>query len=108
MSRYRSQYPTTLGDFGALVEFLVRELQRVEDAVDALYDGEQEPLREFPPRDQTVLVFGDEDFDLGDGEGLYLRIGQQWYKLDMHAVAGPGGYPETGSVSVEGNTPTVS
>ncbi len=103
--RYKARFPPT-NDVAALADFVAQEMRLVEIAIQALYDGILEPTREFPPRDDPVLKFGDESFDLGDGAGLYLRIGSQWYKLQMTPVSGL--FPSTANINLVGNTPTVS
>lgn len=103
--RYKARYPT-VDSLTSLADYLSNEFIRIEAALDALFNGELEPAREFPPRQEPVLKFGDDDFDLGDGAGLYLRIQGQWYKLSMTPVGAV--YPTTGSVNVVGQTPTVT
>ena len=106
MPRYKSRRPPSESP-QALADFLGQELLQIDQAIQALYDGVLESTRAFPARNNNVLRFGDEDFDLGDGAGLYLRIGTQWYKLNMYAVA-PGQFPQTGRAHAVGQTPAVT
>lgn len=55
-------------------DFLNRELQKIEEAIRALYDGELETIRGTPGGNGPLLVYTDGSYDFGDGlTGLYLR-----------------------------------
>lgn len=105
MSRYRADNPP-LAEQTTLTEYLFRELRRIQESLDDLYDGLQDPIRELPEKQDPVVAYSDGEFDLGDGEGLYLRIDGQWYKLQMTPVAAL--RPSHGNIQAFGQTPTVS
>ena len=87
-------------------DYLYRELLRIQQSINDVYDGIIESQNKDPGGNENLFIFSDGTFDFGDGEGMYFRIGRQWYKLDARKVGFS--IPLSGTITLVGNTNTVS
>lgn len=62
---------------------LIRELQRISEVVNQLFEGYGQVLHVAPERpEEGMLVFADgTDWNPGSGAGYYERVGGAWVKL---------------------------
>ena len=102
--KYIFNHPSTIRD-APLADYLARELTKIRDSINTLYDGYLPDTLEYPGGEDNLLLCTDEALDLGGGKGLYVRIGGQWYRCATTPVALT--FPTTGVSRHVGNTPTV-
>lgn len=103
--RYGARLPPI--DPKELPQFLAEELPRIQNAINAIYDGIYENTIEEPGGDDPLLYYTDGSYDPGGGEGWYVRHGNSHYKITLVPVQIEL-HPTVGVVSVEGQVPTVS
>lgn len=88
-----------------LYDYLWRQFNRLEEAVDVLYNGNLAEFVEPPGGEGQLITCTGQYYDFGDGVGVYARIDGQWYKLSATPVARA--TPMAGSSRLSGGTPTV-
>lgn len=72
-------------------DYIARELDKIQVAIDSLYNGELESIIETPTGSSPLLVYTDGTVDLGDGNfGLYFRhTNGNIYAINSTLVATP-------------------
>ncbi len=81
--KYKADTPGEIRDFPALMDFLGRELRKVQNAIAASLPEELEELHAVPVKLRSgLVVFADgTDWDPGSGQGVYVYYAAAWHKL---------------------------